>query len=426
MKFLQALVAWLRRLFGAGPVERSVARLPAHGGTGRAPDVLKEVVRLEGPFKPNHRRLITRDARLLPHKPRPRGMGRRKIIEAGEAKRLFASTLRTRNRDLRTLAIDEAQLTRFGLPLWKNEEDVATALGLTVKQLRHFSTHRNRERVSHYVAFAIPKRNGGERIIHAPKKRLKRVLRMLHALLVCKLPAHTAAHGFIKGRSVKTNAQVHVGHAVVVKLDVKDFFPTVSFARVRGLLVSLGYGYPVAATLAALMTESTRQLVALDGEVFHVPVGPRVCVQGAPTSPGLCNAVVRKMDARLSGLARKHGFVYSRYADDMAFSGDDMRAIDTLIARAHRIIVSEGFALNVQKTKVMRRGSHQVIAGVTVNADLGLSRKQRRRLRAEIHRERTKGLSQTAQVALTGKLAWVEMLNPEQAAKLRARRRQGT
>lgn len=422
------LWTWLRGLFSPKTVEREVTRLQGHGASGRSDDLVKEVVRMKGPLKPLHRREITRDLRLLPDPSRKGHLSltgyqqRKKVMSADDAGRLFAGTLRTRNRELRTLAADVAQLERLGLPVWRDEEALAKGLDLTVDQLRHLSTHRLREKVAHYIAFAIPKRSGGERIIHAPKKRLKRVLRQVNALLVSKLPVHAAAHGFVKGRSVKTNAEAHVGRQVVVKLDLKDFFPTVTFARVRGLLIALGYGYPVAATLAALVTESERQRVEVEGQVFHVPVGPRVCVQGAPTSPGLCNAMVRKLDARLAGLGKKLGFTYSRYADDLAFSGDEPKKVSLLIGRATRIITSEGFVVNEEKTRVMRQGNGQRIAGVTVNEVLGLSRKQRRKLRAEAHREKTKGATLEQKAALTGRLAWLSMLNPEQAAKLKSRR----
>ncbi|MFZ5440017.1 MAG: reverse transcriptase family protein [Myxococcota bacterium] len=426
MKLLLGLWNWLLRLFGAGgSIERQVTRLPAHGETGRAADVVTETVRLSGVLKPQHRRRIVRDLRLLHDKARPVrwAFNFKRKMEPGEARRLFAGTLRTKNREHRTLAADEEQLQRHGLPLWRSEEELAAALGLTVKQLRHFSIHRTRERAPHYLAFAIPKRSGGERVIHAPKKRLKRVLRTVHALLVSKLPVHDAAHGFVKGRSVKTNAAPHAGRAVVVKLDLKDFFPTVTYARVRGLLIALGYGYPVAATLAALMTESERQPVELDGQVLHVPVGPRACVQGAPTSPGLCNAVVRRMDARLSGLAKKLGFTYTRYADDLAFSGDDAKQVDALLHRATRIIATEGFVVNGEKTRVMRRGGAQRIAGVTVNQVVGLSRQERRRLRAEAHQLKQRGATPKEQAAHDGRLAWVQMLNAAQADALRKRER---
>src|SRR5262249_56734363 len=136
------------------------------------------------------------------------------------ADRLCGPSLRTRNRDVMDLAVDEAQLRRYGLPLWKTEEDVARALALSPGQLRHFSQHRFRETVPHYVTFAIPKRSGGERLIHAPKRRLKSVLRALDRQLVSKLPKSGHAHGFVKRRSIATNAAPPVGQAAVPPFDI--------------------------------------------------------------------------------------------------------------------------------------------------------------------------------------------------------------
>src|SRR5262249_50338682 len=108
----------------------------------------------------------------------------------------------------------------------------------------------------------------------------------LDGRLVSKLPKSEHAHGFVKRRSIASNAAPHVGKAVVLHFDLKDCFPTIHFGRVRGLLIALGYSYAVAASLAVLMTEAPRQPVAAEGKLYHVPPGPRVCVQGAPTSPG--------------------------------------------------------------------------------------------------------------------------------------------
>src|SRR5262249_20100449 len=156
-------------------------------------------------------------------------------------------------------------LARYGLPLWRNEQDVAQALGLSVPRLRFFSIHRARERTCHYVTFAIPKRQGGERLIMAPKRELKTIQRQLVALLLSRLPASPHAHGFVRGRSIRSNAEPHRGKRVLVRLDLADFFPSVHVGRVRGLLLALGYSYPVAQTLAVLMTEAPRQRVEIDG-----------------------------------------------------------------------------------------------------------------------------------------------------------------
>lgn len=377
-----------------------------------------------GPLKPGHRRLALRDRRLLPkHDRRNPFVKPPRVFQATEAARLFAPTLRTRDPNLRTLATDEEQLARYGLPTWKNEGDVAQGLGVSIGTLRHFSIHRSRERVPHYFHFALPKRRGGERLICAPKARLKAVQRSLLREVVERLPVHSAAHGFVRGRSVGSCAAQHVGKAIVVRLDLEDFFGTITFPRVRGMLIAFGYGYEVASVLAVLMTEAPRQPVELDGELVHVPVGPRHCVQGAPTSPGLSNAILMRMDRRLRGLARAFGYAYSRYADDLTFSGDEVGRVGELLRLVSKIVNEEGFRLRRDKTRVLRRGSHQSVCGVTVNETLGLSRKKRRRLRAMIHaeqRRRGEGNTDAAEAArIEGWLAYLEMLNPEQAAPLK-------
>jgi len=344
-----------------------------------------------------------------------------KVMSADDAARLFADTLRSGDRELRTLDADEAQLARYGLPRWRSEADLAAALGISLGRLHHYSIHRERDQAPHYVTYGIKKRSGGLRIIHAPKTRLKAILRTLNRELVSKLPVSEHAHGFRRAHSVKTGAAPHVAKAVLLRLDLRDFFPSVTVVRVRGLLIALGYGYPVAATLAVLMTEALRQPVEVDGKRFFVPVRPRTCVQGAPTSPGLCNAIVQRMDRRLAGLAKKHGFAYTRYADDLTFSGPSRREAHRLRRAAERVIAEEGFQVNADKTRLMTRGGRQLVTGVTVNAVLGLSRKKRRRIRAMLHQAAGAGVDPRRRAELEGLLAWVHMLNPAQAQALRKR-----
>ncbi len=416
---------WLAGLLGIRrTVRRDVSTVSIGEGAAEAETTHEIVQTVPQPLKPNHRRMTHRDPRLLPkRKPklsptvwtRPK---KKRVMQAAEAGRLFSGTLRTRDRNIRDLAADEEQLQRYGLPLWRTEEDLAAALGLTVKQLRHYSIHRDRETSPHYVTFVIPKRHGGHRLIHAPKQRLKAIQRQLHELLVSKLPVSPHAHGFAEGRSVASNAAPHVGKAVVLKFDLKDCFPTIHYGRVRGLLIALGYSYPVAAALAVLMTEPERQPVEAEGKLYHVPVGPRVCVQGAPTSPGLCNAVLMRLDRRLAGLGRRLGFDYSRYADDLTFSGDDADAVKPLLGLVPRIVKDEGFAVNREKTQVQRQGRRQRVTGVTVNQCAGLSRQERRRLRAAVHQQQRSGADVTARRRLGGKLAYLKMLNPAQAEPL--------
>jgi retron-type reverse transcriptase len=379
-----------------------------------------------GPLKKHHRRHALRDKRLLPKIKSPaRQLGftkRKKVMSSVEAERLFGGTMRTRNRGLRDLITDEDQLNRYELPVWKTEEDVANALGVSLKELWFFSIHRERERQPHYVTFAIPKRSGGKRLIMAPKRRLKAIQRKLLERLVEKLPVSDYAHAFRRGRSIRTGAEPHVGQRLVLRLDLKDFFPTVTAARVRGLLIAYGYSFPVATTLAVLMTEAERQPVEVDGSVFYVPVGQRHCVQGAPTSPGLCNALLLRLDRRLSGFAKRHALNYTRYADDLSFSGEmDRVAAGGFRTTVSRIVSEEGFVINAEKTRLMGQGGRQTVTGVVVNQTLGLSRQERRRWRAALHQIRNQADADgTHRASLEGKIAYLAMLNARQAAQLEA------
>ena len=417
---------WIRSLFGGAP-KRDISRLaPAESDTGEAAGPAQERVDVSGgPLKEHHRRRALRDKRLLPKVKSPArqlGLTKRKpVLELAEAHRLFGATMRSINRNLRDLLADEDQLQRYGLPVWKTEADLAQALGISLRELWFFAIHRERERQPHYVTFSIPKRSGGKRLIMAPKRRLKAIQRKLLALLVEKLPVSDQAHAFRRGRSIRTGAEPHVGKRFVLKLDLKDFFPTVTVARVRGLLIAYGYGFPVATSLAVLMTEAERQPVEVDGQVFHVPVGPRHCVQGAPTSPGLCNALLLRLDHRLAGFSKKRGLHYTRYADDLSFSGDlDRNAAGKFCSVVERIVSEEGFVINGDKTRWMGQGGRQTVTGVVVNRALGLSRQERRRLRAMGHRMRSrKEIPAGFQAKFQGKVAYLSMLNSQQAEPLR-------
>ena len=373
---------------------------------------------------PGHLRTLARDERLLPKPPPKYAWDKPSVLDADEARRLFSPGFRTRNRELRSLATDATRLAELGLPVWESELELAIGLDLSVQHLRWLAVHRFDDAVCHYVQFAVPKRNGGRRVIMAPKRRLKQVQRSLLPLLVDKLPVDDHAHGFRAGRSVRTNAEPHVGRKVVVKFDLENFFGTVTFARVRGFFLACGYSFPVATNLALLTTEAERQPVDVGGKLHYVPLGHRACPQGAPTSPGICNAIARKLDRRLAGFARSIGWSYTRYADDLTFSGNDDTKIGLLLRVVSEVVTAEGFRLQTAKTRVMRSGRAQQVTGVTVNEKLGLSRKERRKMRAAIHQlehARAEGAPRPDdEDALRGKLAYLEMLNPAQAAALHA------
>ncbi|HUR53259.1 MAG TPA: reverse transcriptase domain-containing protein, partial [Gemmataceae bacterium] len=206
------------------------------------------------------------------------------------------------------------------LPSLDTPQQLAEALGITIPQLRSMAYHRDAATSLHYSRFTIPKRDGTERPIWAPKKRLKAAQRWILHNIVERLPVHGAAQGFLVGRSTLTNAAVHANPKTLLKMDVKDFFPTVTWRRVRGVFRRAGYRDGTATLLALICTEAPREVVQLDGKTYYVSLGQRCLPQGAPTSPAITNALCLRLDRRLAGLANKLGWRYSRYADDMTFS----------------------------------------------------------------------------------------------------------
>lgn len=418
IQWLHRFWAWLLSLLHRARRPEQVPLLARGRARSHVTKVRGEVA---GPLVAHHHRRV-----VLAPRGRPVGESQGQVWSRVDAGRLFSSTLRTGDRKKGRLLADEEQLARYGLPVWRGEEDLAEALGVSVATLRFFSQHRLADRFFHYVQFEVPKRAGGVRTIMAPRRQLKSLQRIVLRTLVDQLPVSEHAHGFRRGRSIASGASSHVGKRVVVTMDLQDFFPTVTFVRVRGYFIAMGYGYVVAATLAALLTEAPRQVVEVNGERYYVPVGERHCVPGAPTSPGICNAIVHRMDRRLSGLASHLGFDYSRYADDLTFSGNDRKRVGRILGATQRIVESEGFALRSDKTRVAHAGSRQRVTGVTVNETLGLSRVERRRLRAMIHQHRqaiVDGVGDEAEASrrrlVEGKLAYLAMLNPEQAERLR-------
>lgn len=315
------------------------------------------------------------------------------------------------------------------LPTLNDVDSFAKALGLSVPRLRWLSYHREVDSGTHYVRWHVPKRDGSPRLISAPKRELKAVQRWITREVTEHLPVHGAAHGFLPGRSILTNALVHARASVVVKFDIEGFYPTVTMRRVKGLLRRAGLGEQVATLMALLATESPRQEVVTHGKTHYVAIAPRSLPQGAPTSPSITNALCLRLDARLSGLARKLGCRYTRYADDLTFSWPGGETHVGALMRAVKMIVrAEGFAIHPKKTRVMRKGARQKVTGLVVNeAPAGVPsarvpRKTVRALRAAIkNRELGRpGKGETLE-QLKGMAAFVMMADRAKGAAFMAR-----
>lgn len=314
------------------------------------------------------------------------------------------------------------------LPRLDDPGALAKALGWTVPELRRMAYHRDAATYVNYHRFTIPKRDGSERAIWAPMARLKAGQRWILQNIVEHLPVHGATHGFLPGRSIVTHAAAHGGSRVIVQADIRDFFPTVTWRRARGVFRKAGYREQVATLLSLLCTEAPREVVEWNDRIWYVALGPRCLPQGAPTSPALTNTVCLRLDRRLSGLARSLGYAYTRYADDLTFSlphahvGDDR--VGSLLGGLHRIVADEGFEVHPKKTRVQRAGRRQKVTGLVVNGPQGprVPRELKRRLRAALHNLR-RGRPLPAGESwsrLAGYAAFVHQAEPELGQQLLA------
>lgn len=280
--------------------------------------------------------------------------------------------------------------SRWPVPAFASAIALASWLGLSPAELAWFADVKGLGRdpdldepLRHYRARWVPKRRGGVRLLEAPKPRLREMQRRLLREVLDAIPPHDAAHGFRRGRDARSHAALHAGQAVVLRVDLEDFFLSISLARVVAMFRGAGYAPDVAELLGRLCTHRTNASCPLpvlgayptEGDLRarrnaerrarapHLP-------QGAPTSPAVANLCAYRLDVRLEAAAAAVGATYSRYADDLVLSGGEDFA-----ARAHRfasfvggVVLEEGFRVNHRKTRIMGRGARQVVGGLVVNA----------------------------------------------------------
>jgi RNA-directed DNA polymerase len=297
----------------------------------------------------------------------------------------------------------------------------------------------DREQLRNYRYRWMPRRSGLPRLIEAPKARLKEIQRWVLRGILDAVPPHVAAHGFTRGRSALTHAAVHTGRAVVLRIDLRDFFASVPAARVYGIFLTLGYNRSLAHTLTGLCSNTIPTAVwnaAARPQQPHL-IQPHFWLgralatphlpQGAPTSPALANLAAFALDRRLSGLGGAFDLSYSRYADDLVFSGPRLsqRANQTVFEMAGRIVDEEGFRINQDKSSLRTAAQRQLVAGVVVNAHANIPRPEYDRLKAILHRIAVDGpgaydagRSVDLHAHLRGQVAWVNAVNPRRGKKL--------
>tara|TARA_R110002073_G_scaffold245044_5_gene407551 strand:+ start:94834 stop:96444 length:1611 start_codon:yes stop_codon:yes gene_type:complete len=383
---------------------------------------LKEEARKQRMAEARARRLENRERRLRERSEQAAAWRKKKQREIGYLGDGVSAGLGKR-------AVDEPRLVAQGLPVLPDAASLADAMGITVPALRFLAFSRTTSKHSHYQRFTVAKKSGGTRTISAPMPRLKAAQHWVLENILAPLPLHDAAHGFCPGRSIVTNAAPHVGNDVVVNIDLENFFPTVGYRRVKGLFAKFGYSEETATILALLCTEPDVTRIELDEDVYHVAVSDRFLPQGAPTSPAITNLLCRRLDVRMSGLCKKLGFTYTRYADDLSFSarGDAAQKVGKLLSQVEWLIPEEGFKIHPGKTRIFRRGRRQEVTGLVVNDGLAVPRHRLREFRSLLfHIEKdgpaSKTWGQGADVLASamGFANFVSMVQPEKGAALKA------
>jgi retron-type reverse transcriptase len=320
------------------------------------------------------------------------------------------------------------------IPLIATPGDLATWLGIFTPELEWLSDHRRshasaaKAPLQHYRYALIQKRNGDPRLLESPKPNLKSIQRKILSEILNKIPLHPAAHGFAKQKSCLTNARIHAAENFVITFDLQNFFPTITLPRIHGLFRALGYPHPVARHLAGLCTTITPKTIlqSLPTQTHARHATPHL-PQGAPTSPALANLLAYKLDHRLQKLSLSANANYTRYADDLAFSGPESfrKSIKSFAKTVTTIITEEGFTLNPSKTSQMPAHQSQKITGITINRHCNIPRNDYDALKATLHNcLRTGPAAQTHnnhsdfRRHLEGRIAWMAQINPQKAAKL--------
>ncbi len=308
--------------------------------------------------------------------------------------------------------------------------------------LKGLNHKKDAAKLRHYHYRILAKQSGNIRLIESPKPRLKQIQRRILDEVLSKVPPHGAVHGFVKERSIMTFAAPHTNKGLVLRMDLRDFFPSFIRARIQAMFRTMGYPESVADLLGGLCTTITPRDIwtrAAFGEdplhlwesrwetqaVYFQPHLP----QGAPTSPALANLCAFHLDCRLAGLAESTGVTYTRYADDLAFSGDKdfERRVLRFSSHVAAIADQEGFKVHHRKTRIMRQGVRQHLAGIVINQHMNIRRADFDRLKAVLTNcvrlgpdAQNRNAVSDFRLHLAGRVSFVEMINPAKGLRLRS------
>ena len=252
----------------------------------------------------------------------------------------------------------------LGLPVIQILDDFSVLIHISKYTIYQLSHHSDK----YYKIYEIPKKAGGVRIICQPSKKLKGLQSWILVNILNKIQVSPSCKGFRKGSSTLDNALPHIGANTILNLDLKDFFPTVTAKQVYNIFKTIGYNNLIATVFSNICTYEQK-----------LP-------QGSPCSPMLANLSTWTLDLRIQGYVGKRGISYTRYADDLSFSGLNPSKVVKIIPMIKTIIEDEKFIVNHKKTRIAGSSRAKTITGLVINEDhVGIGKKKYKYLRSKIH-----------------------------------------
>ena len=259
---------------------------------------------------------------------------------------------------------NKMKLKMLGLPAMEDLDDFSLCTHLSKKAIWTLSRFSD----NFYFEYTISKDNGTYRTISQPSKELKALQAWVLRNILDRLQSSPSCKGFEKKTTILDNALPHIGCSIVLSVDIEDFFPSITANKVYAVFYTIGYNSLVSSILTNICTHK------------------KTLPQGSPCSPKLSNLICIRKDNRIQGYVGKRGITYTRYADDMAFSGLSPQKVIRIIPTLTKIIADEGFNLNPNKTRVAGLARAKRVTGLIVNEkEAGIGAQKFKTLRAKIH-----------------------------------------
>jgi RNA-directed DNA polymerase len=256
------------------------------------------------------------------------------------------------------------KLNLFGLPVIQSIDDFSAIVHISKYSIYQLSANSNK----YYTTYNIPKKSGGSRLICQPSKNLKGLQSWILVNLLNKVKVSPSCKGFRKGSSILDNALPHKGSNTILNLDLKDFFPSITHKQVYNIFKTIGYNKLMSTVFSNICTYND-----------SLP-------QGGPCSPTLANLATWQLDLRIQGFVGKRGISYTRYADDLTFSGLNPQKISKIIPTIKSIITNENFQVNNKKTRLLSSARRKVVTGLVINDEsVGVGKMKYKELRSKIH-----------------------------------------